>query len=83
MIIETKTKSHPRVTYLHANNFYAAINAADGSNSESGNLAKRFHANNQQKCVDSFKARSNKNERGCKKCGCDYFYVSNIKVVHL
>ena len=35
------------------------------------------HTNNQQKCIDCLKPRSNKNERECKKCGCDYFYVPN------
>ena len=47
MIIETKTKSHPMVTYLCTNNFYWVINAAYGSNLKSGNLPKRFHTNNQ------------------------------------
>ena len=73
-----KTKSHPRVTYLHANNFYGmAINAVYGSNLESVNLAKRLHTNNQQKYINCLKPRSNKNERECKKCGCDCFYVPN------
>ena len=35
------------------------------------------HTNNQQKCIDCLKPRSNKNKRECKKCGCDYFYVPN------
>ena len=35
------------------------------------------HTNNEQKCIDCLKPRSNKNERECKKCGCDYFYVPN------
>ena len=35
------------------------------------------HTNNQQKCIDCLKPRSNKNERECKKCGCNYFYVLN------
>ena len=35
------------------------------------------HKNNQQNCVDCLKPRSNKNERECKKCGCDHFYVPN------
>ena len=86
MVIETK--SHPRVTDLDANNFYgwAMINAVYGSNLESVKSNKRFYSkkyqsdnlkNNQQKCVDSLKPRSNKNEHECKKCGCDYFYVPN------
>ena len=41
--------------------------------------AKRFHINNQQMCIDCLKPRSNKNERGCKKCGCDHFYVPNYQ----
>ena len=56
------------------------------SNLESVKSNKRFylkkyqsdnHTNNQQKCIDCLKPRSNKNERECKKCGCDYFYVPN------
>ena len=77
MTIETKIKYHPMVTYLDTNIFYWVINAVYGSNLKSGNLPKRFHTNNQQKCVDCLQPRSNKNERGCKKCGCDYFYMSN------
>ena len=38
---------------------------------------KRFHISNQQMCIDCLKPRSNKNERECKKCGCDCFYVPN------
>ena len=41
------------------------------------NLTKRIHKNNQQKCIDCFKPRSNKNESECKKGGCDYSYVPN------
>ena len=52
MKIETKTKSHPRVTYLDTNKFYWAINAVYGSNLESVNLSKRLCTNNQQKCID-------------------------------
>ena len=63
-----KTKSHPRVTYVDTNN---------DSHLESVNLTKRLHTNNQQKCINCLKPRSNKNERECKKCGCDYFYVPN------
>ena len=35
------------------------------------------HTKNQQKCIDCPKPRSSENERECKKCGCDYFYVHN------
>ena len=54
------------------------------SNLESVKSNKKFylnkyqsdnHTNNQQKCIDCLKPRSNKNERECKKCGCSYFYV--------
>ena len=41
------------------------------------NLAKRLCTNNQQVCIDCLKPRSNKNERECKKCGCNYFYMPN------
>ena len=44
---------------------------------QSDSLAKRLHTNNQQKCVDCLKRRSNENKHECKKCGCDYFYVPN------
>ena len=44
---------------------------------QSDNLAKRCHKNDQQKCIDYLKPRSNKNEGECKKCGCYYFYVPN------
>ena len=39
--------------------------------------ARRFHTNNQEKCIDCLKPRSNKNELECKKCGCNEFYVPN------
>ena len=77
MAIETKIKSHARVTYLETNNFYREINAVYGSNLESVNLAKRFHKNNQQKCINCLKPKANKNERECKKCRCDCFYKAN------
>ena len=56
------------------------------SNLESVKSNKRFylkkyqsdnHTNSQQKYIDCLKPRSNKNERKCKKCDCDYFYVPN------
>ena len=52
------------------------------SNSESVKSNKRFYlkryqSDNQQKCIDWLKPRSNKNERVCKKCGCNHFYVPN------
>ena len=37
--------------------------------------ARQFHENNQQKCIDYLKPRSNKNKFECKKCGCTEFYV--------
>ena len=50
------------------------------SNSKSIKSYKWFHpikyqSDNQQKCIDYFKPRSNKNELECKTCGCNYFYV--------
>ena len=39
--------------------------------------ARRLRENNQQKCIDCLKPRSNKNELECKKCGCNKFYVPN------
>ena len=36
---------------------------------------KKYQNDNQQKCIDCLKPKSNKNERVCKKCGCDYFCV--------
>ena len=41
------------------------------------NDARRFRENNQQKCIDCLKPRSNKNELECKRCGCNYFFVPN------
>ena len=38
--------------------------------------ARRFP--NQQKCINCVKPRSNKNERECKKCGCNKFCASEI-----
>ena len=70
----SKTKSHPK------------LNVDFESNSESVKSNKRFyskkyqsdsHTNNQQKCIDCLKPRSNKYERECKKYGCDCFYVPN------
>ena len=37
--------------------------------------ARSFRENNQQKCIDCLKPRSNKNELEFKKCGCNEFYV--------
>ena len=37
--------------------------------------SKKYQINNQQKCIDFLKPRSNKNERVCTKCGCDCFDV--------
>ena len=73
-----KTKSHPMITYLDTNNFYGlAIIAVYSSNLKSVNLVKRLHTNNQQNYKECLKPRSNKNKRGSKKCGCNYFYVLN------
>ena len=43
----------------------------------SKNYQSYNHTNNQQVCINCLKPRSNKNERQCKKCRCDHFYVSN------
>ena len=52
------------------------------SNSKSVKSNKRFYQkkyqiDNQQRCLDCLKPRSNKNELECKKCGCNCFYVPN------
>ena len=56
------------------------------SNSKSVKVIKGFtqkkywsdnHTNNQQMCIDCLEPRSNKDERECKKSGCDHFYVPN------
>ena len=39
--------------------------------------ARSFCKNNQQKCIDFLKPRSNKNELECKKCGSTEFFVPN------
>ena len=39
--------------------------------------ARRLRENNQQKCIDCLKPRSNKNEVKCQKCGCNEFNVPN------
>ena len=38
---------------------------------------RSFRENNQQKCIDCLKPRSNKNELECEKCGCNEFYLPN------
>ena len=48
------------------------------SNSKSVKSNKRFYSkkyqgDNQQKCIDCFKPRSNKNELEYKKYGCNHF----------
>ena len=37
--------------------------------------AKSFCKNNQKRCIDCLKPRSNKNKFECKNCGCTKFYV--------
>ena len=39
--------------------------------------SKKYQSDNQQKCIDYLIPRSNKNERVCKKYGCNCFYVPN------
>ena len=41
--------------------------------------ARSLCENNQQKCVDFLKPRSNKNELECKNCGWNKFYVRNYQ----
>ena len=62
MTTTSKAKSHPK---LVPSKIYA------------DNLAKRLCTNNQQGCIDCLKPRSNKNERKCKKYGCDHLYALN------
>ena len=33
--------------------------------------SKSYQGDNRQRCIDCLKPRSNKNESGCKKCGCN------------
>ena len=68
MTVLLKTKSHPKQVPFK---IYA------------NNLTNRLHTNNQQKYKDCLKPRSNKNERVCKKCGCDHFDVPIIQVFNL
>ena len=39
--------------------------------------SKKYQGDNQQKCIDCLKPRSNKNEHVYKKYGCNYSYVPN------
>ena len=39
--------------------------------------ARSLRKNNQQKCIDCLKPRSNKNEFLCKTCGYTHFHVPN------
>ena len=65
-----KIKSHPdAVNYFKELPFYKTHTLKK--------YRSDIHANNQQKCIDCLRPRPNKNERKCKKCGCDYFYVPN------
>ena len=45
--------------------------------------ARRFRQNNQQKCIDCLKPRSNKNELACKNVVVMNFVCPIIKVFHL
>ena len=70
----SKTKSHPKpVVDFESNSKIIKSNKRFNSTKyQSDN-----HRNNQQKFIDCLKPRSNKNERECKKYGCDCFYVPN------
>ena len=43
------------------------------------NDARRLREQNQQKCIDYLKPKSNKNELECKKCVCNEFYAPNYQ----
>ena len=74
--MKMKTKSHPKpVVDFECNSKSVKINKRFYS--------KKYHSDNQQKCIDFLKPRSNKNELECKKCGCDHFMYLIIKVFHL
>ena len=45
--------------------------------------AKNLCTNNQQMCMDFPKPRPNKDERECKKCVCNCFYVAIMKDFYL
>ena len=45
--------------------------------------ARRFRENNQQKCIDCLKPRSNKNELECKNVVAINFMCPVVKVFHL
>ena len=65
-----KIKSHPKPVVDFESN-------SESVKSNKRFCSKKYQSDNQQKCIDCLKPRSNKNERECKKCGCDYFYVPN------
>ena len=65
-----KIKSHPKPFVYFESNLESVKN-------NKRFYSKKYQSDNQQKCIDCLKPRSNKNERECKKCGCDYFYVPN------
>ena len=69
-----KTQSHPQpVADFESNSESVKSNKRSYSKKyESDN-----HINNKQMCIDCLKPRSNKNERECKKCGYNFFYVPN------
>ena len=72
MTIETKIKSHPKPVVDFESNLESvrSYECFHPKKYQSDNLA-----NNQQKCIDCLKPKSNKNERKCKTCACYYFYV--------
>ena len=65
-----KTKSHPKPVVDFESNLECV-------KSYKWFRSKKYQNDNQKKCIDCLQPGSNKNERECKKCGCDYFHVPN------
>ena len=85
MTAKSNTKSHPNpVPFKIYAGFESILEGVIGNERF---YSKKYQSdnliNNQQKCIDCLKPRSNKNERVCKKCGSDYFMFPIIKVFHL
>ena len=75
MTIETKSKSHPKPVPSKSYVDFESILERLSKKYQSDDLAKRLHTNNQRVCIPCPEPTSNKNERECKQCGCDHFYV--------
>ena len=70
MTVLRKVKSHPKSVVSFESN-------SEIVKSYKRFYSKKYQSDYQKKCIDCLKPRSNKNERECKNCGCDYFYVPN------